>query len=87
MTLQTAAYVKIDRRPRKSPRRNGRHGVLEAMGIGWHTAPVIALRYGRDRSITGVLLLRALRKGLVERRLTRCECCGVRIYQWRRVRP
>ena len=66
------------------PTRRGRSVLLSAMPVGWHTARALAKIMGRTRNGTGVLLLRALRAGLVERRPSECPHCGERMFEWRR---
>lgn len=58
--------------------------LLVAMPLGWHTARALANMLRKKRDNVGVQLLRAYRKGLVERREVVCSHCGQRVLEWRR---
>jgi hypothetical protein len=65
-------------------RKNGKHWLLEHMPIGWQTSRALSRMLHRDRNVVSVLLLRALRAALVERRPSECPHCGERMFEWRR---
>lgn len=84
--VQGSTRVRVDRRVRKTARRVGKQIILDLMGLGWKTAPRIAMDAGRSRDLVSKMLTYARKHGLVERRQTVCEHCGSRLYEYRRLR-
>ena len=66
-------------------RKVGKSHILDRMPRRqWITSMKLAQRLGRDRPSTRYLLVRAFKRGWVERRRVVCACCASAIFQYRR---
>ena len=67
-------------------RKTGTTHLLEWMPLGWFSAQKLADQTHRNRNATRILLLRAVKKGWVERRRVDCPCCASSVYEYRRIK-